>query len=61
MTQKGRKTEGVVFVLYFPPNGCYSRKNYLLEAYRKHFELLKGKTNFSKNCVSERDILVTLT
>jgi len=59
--EKGTKIEGVAFVLYFSSNGYYSGKNDLLEACSKHFELLKRKTNFSKNYVSEDDVLVTLT
>jgi hypothetical protein len=61
MTKKGQKLEGVAFVLYFSSNEYYSGKNYLLEACSKHFKLLKGKTKFSKNYVSEGDVLATLT
>ncbi len=61
MTKKGQKVEGVVFVPYFSSNGYYRGKNYLLEACSKHFELLNGKTTFSKNCVCEGDVLVTFT
>ncbi len=61
MTKKGQKIKGVVLVLYFSSNVYYSRNNYLLENGSKQFELLTGKTNFSKKFAIEGDILVTST